>query len=143
MLIHTESIELTAFLPTLDNEGKFSPGFELCSHCVLSSPGFIQDLFEDFSLSESTHLTFGPYPFLHWTVPVGTVPIGTQLAFGPTTVWNWAGPTITVMAFGLIPFRRGCIPVETVLFINSLFFSKKLDLCHQNFLRVPPFWDPS
>ena len=31
-----EPVELTAFLPTLEFEGKFSPGFGLCFLCVCS-----------------------------------------------------------------------------------------------------------
>ena len=35
VLAPTEPIELPASLPTLEFEGKFSPGFKLCAFCIL------------------------------------------------------------------------------------------------------------
>ena len=63
VLVTTEPNGPTAFLPTLELQGKSLLDFELCSLCILSSLGFIRDLFKGFVLSETTCLAFGSIPF--------------------------------------------------------------------------------
>ena len=45
VLVPMEFIELTAFLSTLEFEGKFFPESKLCSLCILNSPALSESVF--------------------------------------------------------------------------------------------------